>query len=69
MKLLSLEPIVRGEWVINGSILGREQILICMFNTYTFETYVKAFTDEMDANLTIEYILNRHLLKDELNDE
>jgi|AntAceMinimDraft_13_1070369.scaffolds.fasta_scaffold06458_2 hypothetical protein len=64
MKLLSMDTVIRGNWKIRASIVQNEQILICMFNTWTFETVVRAFTDELNANLMIEYILHKNLLKD-----
>jgi hypothetical protein len=68
MKLLSMDTVIRGNWKIRASIVQNEQILICMFNTCTFETVVRAFTDELNANLMIEYILHKNLLKDGYNE-
>ena len=38
-----------------------------MYNEATFESIVRSYTDELDANLYIEYILHKHLLKDEFD--
>jgi hypothetical protein len=64
MKLLSYPAFRRGEWVLSVSILGTENILVTMFNEATTETIVRAFTDELNANLYIEYTLHKHLTKD-----
>ncbi len=65
MKILSFDTIQRGGWLIRVSVLGMENILMCLHNEDTSETIVRSYTDELDANLYIEYIVHKHLLKDE----
>ena len=35
-----------------------------MHNEQTFETLIRAFADELNANLFIEYVMFKHLLKE-----
>ena len=68
MKLLSYPIFRRDDWILRVSILGSESILVTMFNELTTETIVRSFTDELHANLYIEYAIHKHLLKDEPNE-
>jgi hypothetical protein len=68
MKLLSYPIFRRDDWILRVSILGSESILVTMFNELTTETIVRSFTDELQANLYIEYAIHKHLLKDEPNE-
>lgn len=69
MKLLSFDTIHRDDWQLRVSVLGTENILVCLYNEVTYETVVQSFTDELHANLYIEYIIHKDLLKDEYEDE
>lgn len=69
MKLLSFPTIEReNNWLLRASVLGNDTILVVMFNERTTETLVRCFINELDANLYIEYICHKHLLKDESNE-
>jgi hypothetical protein len=68
MKLLSFDTLQRGDWLVRVSVLGMENILVCLHNEQTFETIIRSYTDELDANLYIEYIIHKHLLKDEFDE-
>tara|TARA_B110000503_G_scaffold143605_1_gene246225 strand:- start:8563 stop:8787 length:225 start_codon:yes stop_codon:yes gene_type:complete len=64
MKLLSFETLRRGDWMLRVSVLGTDNVLVCMHNEQTFETLIRAFADELNANLFIEYVMFKHLLKE-----
>lgn len=68
MKILSFDTLQRGDWLVRVSVLGMENILVCMHNELTLETIVRSYTNELDANLYIEYIIHKHLLKDEFDE-
>lgn len=68
MRILSFETLQRGNWLVRVSVLGTENILVCMYNEATLESVVRSYTNELDANLYIEYILHKHLLKDEFDE-
>jgi hypothetical protein len=68
MKILSFDTLQRGDWLVRVSVLGMENILVCLHNEQTFETIVRSYTNELDANLYIEYIIHKHLLKDEFDE-
>lgn len=68
MRILSFDTIKRDYWLLKVSILGTENILVSMFNEATFETIVRSFKNDLDANLYIEYVLHKHMLKDEFDE-
>ena len=68
MKILSFDTLQRGDWLVRVSVLGMENILVCLHNEQTFETIIRSYTNELDANLYIEYIIHKHLLKDEFDE-
>lgn len=68
MKLLSFPTFKRDDWILRVSVLGNDTILVVMFHEITTETVVRVFKDELDANLYIEYMCHKHLLKDEPNE-
>jgi len=68
MKLLSFDAIRRDNWLLRASILGSENILIVLYNEVTFETEIRSFTNEILANMFIEYTITKHLLKDEYDE-
>jgi hypothetical protein len=68
MKILSFDTLQRGDWLVRVSVLGMENILVCLHNEQTFETIIRSYTNELDANLYIEYTIHKHLLKDEFDE-
>lgn len=68
MQLRSYNTINRGDWCIKASILGTENILIFMFNTFTMEAMCKGFSSDIEANLFVEYMLNKNVKEDENNE-
>ena len=68
MKLLSFDTFQRGDWLVRVSVLGTENILACLYNQATYETVVRSFTDELNANLYIEYVIHRDIFKDEYDE-
>lgn len=69
MKLLSYPTILRDDWRIRVSLLSETgNILVVMYNIRNTETIVRSFLDEIYANLYIEYIMSKHLIKDQPNE-
>jgi hypothetical protein len=56
MKLVTLESVRRGDWLIKASILD-EQMLIFMYNEYTMRCDVGIFYCEEEAHTYIERML------------
>ncbi len=57
-KIISLGPILREDWVIQAS-LCRDTILVCMFNEQTFAYYMQYLNNEYEANMFIEYVIEK----------
>lgn len=54
MKLVTMNTVDRGSWLIKASILNNK-IMIVMYNKRTTDTSVNFFKDELRANLYVEY--------------
>jgi hypothetical protein len=57
-KLVSLGAIIRDDWLIQASIY-KDTIMICMFNEVTFNFYVQYVHNEYEANMFIEYVIEK----------
>lgn len=55
MKLVTLVPIKRNDWIIKASVLD-DQLLIFLWNECTMEAVVKIFYCEVKAHEFIERI-------------
>lgn len=57
-KIVTLGPIRREDWLIQASLF-RDTILITMFNEATYNCYVQYMHNEYEANLFIEYVIEK----------
>jgi len=57
MKLISLTPVRRGDWVLKASVFD-DQILIFLWNEYIMESRCEVFYSEDMAYYFIERICN-----------
>jgi len=57
IKLYSLTPVMFGNWAVKSSITDNEVICLILFNTLTYESNVKYFTDEELAHDYLHYSL------------
>lgn len=57
VRLLTMEPVKFGNWMVKGSSTNLDSICILMRHIETGETKVRFFTDEIAANYFIESVL------------
>lgn len=57
-KLISLGAIKRDEWTIQAS-LYKDTILVMMFSEATLNFYLQYLRNEYEANLFIEYVIEK----------
>jgi hypothetical protein len=57
-RIVILGPIVRDDWLIQASLYN-DTILISMFNEVTFNFYMQYLRNEYEANLFIEYVIEK----------
>lgn len=56
--IVSLGPILRDGWLIQAS-LYKDTILVCMFNEETLSYYMQYLNNEYEANMFIEYVIEK----------
>lgn len=57
IKLYSLEPVMFDDWAVKSSITDDEVICLVLFNTLTYESIVKYFSDEELAYIYLHHKL------------
>jgi hypothetical protein len=57
-RIIILGPIVRDDWLIQASLYN-DTILVSMFNEVTFNFYMQYLHNEYEANLFIEYVIEK----------
>jgi hypothetical protein len=57
-KIISLGPIKRKDWFIQASLF-KDTILVMMFNEAKFNFYVQYLRNEYEANMFIEYVIEK----------
>lgn len=55
---IPLGPIEKGEWIIQASVY-KDTILVMMFNYTNANFYTQYLNDEYEANMFIEYVLEK----------
>lgn len=50
-RLVSLEPITMGDWVVQSSVLNNKIICLVLFDVVTLRCYVRYFQDEVECHL------------------
>ena len=61
--IVSLGPVHKGSWIIQASVY-KEHILVMMFNFQTATFAMQYLKDEYEANLFVEYVLEKGGLYD-----
>jgi len=57
-EIISLGPIEKGDWIIQPSV-SKNAILVMMFNYTNAAFCMHYLTNEYEANLFIEYIIEK----------
>lgn len=57
-KLISLGAVAREEWIVQASLFSNT-ILVVMYNTQTGYYTMQYLRDEYEANMFIEYVIEK----------
>jgi hypothetical protein len=53
-----LGPVEKGQWIIQASVY-KDRILVTMFNYTNANCYTQYLSNEYEANMFIEYVLEK----------
>jgi len=57
IRLLSMEPVKIGRWIIKASTTNLDSICLLFQDTETNELIIRYFTNEIEANLFVERLV------------
>ena len=66
-RLVSLEPISMGDWIVQSSVLNNKTICLVLFDVVTLRCYIRYFRDEVEAHMFLTDVVygDRDVSEDE----
>lgn len=66
-RLVSLEPITMGDWIVQSSVLNNKTICLVLFDVVALRCYVRYFRDEVECHLFLTDVVygDRNVSEDE----